>query len=225
MKTVGVVVALAALALPQAAVAQKPPLTDFPWARPGQRLENVSEEGYRAIVSIASILSGETVVRLKIVPVKPTSQEGIFYAYTQNPCFLFPDEEERGKNRVCRDLIEAKRNAWMIFLIAEADRDRSGFVTTEEATAIHDEVKTALQASQLHIGTPDGLLRLLDYRRVTKATLLARLTSYAALREAALEENLLGMPELPEALLRAAEATIARLDATPSFRADPQRLS
>ena len=101
------------------------------------------------------------------------------------------------------------KKAWLIFLKAHADGDGSGFVTTEEATAIYERVQTAFHASRLHIATLEGLLGLTNYRRLTKPAVLARLASYAALREAALKENLLGMPALPIPLLRAAEATLA----------------
>jgi hypothetical protein len=210
MKKLRVVLALVALGLPRAADAQKLPVTDFPWAHPGQHAENISEKAYGAIFSTASILSGETLVRFKVVPVAHGPQEGIWYGYTQAPC-LSASEQDREKSRFCREMIAVRKKAWLIFLTAKADRDQSGFVTTEEAEAIYEEVQTALQVSQLRIGTPEGLLRLVDYRRLTKATVLARLTSYEALRAAALRENLSGLPELPEPLLRAAEGTVARL--------------
>ena len=204
-KTFGVVFALVALALPRATFAQKIPLIDLPWERPGQYVENVSEEGYGAIYSTASLLSGATLAEFKLTP-----ERGIFHGYMQSPCFLaFGGDEERAKNRVCRGLIEARKQAWLVFLTAHADRDGSGFVTTEEATAIYEQVQTAFHVSRLHIATPEGLLRLTNYRRLTKAAVLARLASYSALREAALKENLLGLPALPVPLLRATEATVA----------------
>jgi hypothetical protein len=96
----------------------------------------------------------------------------------------------------------------MTFLRAHADRDRSGFVTTEEGTAIYLEVQTASYVSQLQIGSVESLQKLGEYRGMTRAAILARLAAYAALREEALKENLVGMPALPAPLLR--ESTIAR---------------
>jgi hypothetical protein len=97
----------------------------------------------------------------------------------------------------------------MTFLRAHADRDRSGFVTTEEGAAIYLQVQTASYVSQLQLRSVESLQKLGEYRGMTKAALVARLAAYAALREEALKENLVGMPALPAPLLR--ESTVARI--------------
>ena len=211
MKLVGVVVAFTALSLPQVAAAQYKgqhtgiSLIDHPWARPGQYVENISEEAYGAIFSTAAILSGGSVLRVKATPQGGTSQ-----TLGSNPCFFSAaTDEERESNRICREGIKARRKAWMTFLRVHADRDGSGFVTTEEGEAIYMEVQTAFHVHQLQIGSPEGLQELAEYRRMTKAAILARLAAYAALREEALKENLVGMPALPAPLLR--ESTVARI--------------
>jgi hypothetical protein len=211
MKMVGVVVAVAALSLPQVAAAQYKgqhtglPLIDHPWARPGQYVENISEEAYGAVFSMAAILSGGSVLRVEATP-----QGGTFQTLGSNPCFLSAaTEEERERNRICRESIEARRKAWMTFLRAHADRDRSGFVTTEEGAAIYLQVQTASYVSQLHLRSVESLQKLGEYRGMTKATIVARLAAYAALREEALKDNLVGMPALPAPLLR--ESTVARI--------------
>jgi hypothetical protein len=208
MKTVGVVVALAALGLPPVAGAQYQgqhtglPLIDHPWAHPGQYVENISEEGYGAILSAASLLSGSSAMRVSLTP-----QGGIVRSFGPSRCSQPTDHKEQA--RTCRQVIEAGNKEWMTFLRGHADRDGSGFVTTEEGVAIHEEVYMAFDVSRLGIGTTDDLRKLLDYRRLGKAPALARLAAYATLRAQAVKEGLQGMPALPAPLLQAARATAA----------------
>jgi hypothetical protein len=205
MPTVKVpLVVLAVIALPQVAAAQykgqHTGLTwiDHPWAHAGQYVENISEDGYGAIFHTAAILAGATprVVR--------TSHGGVMESYGVDPCSLpTTDDEQRERNRVCRQATESRQRAWMTFLRARADVDGSGFVTTEEADAIRREVAMAFHVTQLMIDTPEGLQELCYYRQQSRASLLADLATYAKLREQAAKENLTGMPELPASLAKA----------------------
>ncbi len=205
-----------ALAIPQLAAAQYKgqhtglPLIDHPWAHPGQYVENISEEGFGAIGSTAALLADPSELRVSRSPLG-----GITETFTSNACF-FPTTEGKQdlKNQVCRQAIEARREAWMKFLRVQADVDGSGFVTTEEAAAIHREVRTAFHVSQLGIDNLEGLMELPDCRAQGEATVLARLAAYAKLREQAVKEKLQGMPELPAPLSQAVR--VAASNGSPS---------
>jgi hypothetical protein len=202
---------VAAMAIPRLAAAQYKGqhtgvlLIDHPGARPGQYVENISEEAYGALSHVAYLLSNSDGLR-----VARTSQGGIVENYGVDACSLpTSDEKQQEKNRVCRQALEAKRKAWMTFLRARADLDGSGFVTDEEAAAVFREVMMAFRVTKLQIDTPGDLLAILDYRNQTEASVLSTLAAYTKLRKQALEASLDGMPELPAALSRAVRVATA----------------
>jgi len=189
----------AALVMPRMASAQfRVDLIDPTKERPGALVENLDDGAYGALDSTAAILAEGGSLKAS-----RTSDGGIVDTIG-SPCELLTSAEaQREKKQVCRQAANLRRNAWLKFLRLYADADLSGFITREEGAAVFMRVRLGFHAAQLGISKPEDLLALIDYRRFTKAHILAELAAYARLREWALKENLSGLPELPAPLAQA----------------------
>jgi hypothetical protein len=186
-------IALLAIALwgvPPLALAQ----ADFERYVEQIRKSGMTEDAASSIGGVAAILSGAT-----LFEVKPAPDGSLSRSYSSALCFR-PDAD-REKLRAQRERIEAKQQVWIAFLKTRADTDGSGFVSTEEGSALRRRVELGLLIAQLPgVGSLDELLKAV---RLQRSQVLEDLTAYAQLQAQAAKEGLDGMPTLPKYLMGA----------------------
>jgi len=212
MRRVGLAVATGILAS-QFAFAQ----SDFEQYVERIRRSGMTEDAAGSLQMAASILSGATIFEVKEAP-----QGGLSRSYSGAACFRpgaeetppEPPREPEGRRRVgtetrgwsatraalrtLREKIEAKQEAWHSFLKKHADTDGSGFVSSEEGSAMRRRVELGALIAQLpHIRKLDRLVKVVQEER---ARMVEDLAAYANLQAESVREGLEGMPALPKDL-------------------------
>lgn len=89
----------------------------------------------------------------------------------------------------------AKLDGWIAFLKVHADTDRSGFVSTNEASTLRRRVELGVAVSAT--GAPANLEEVGLFLGETSAEVAKDLDVYRAIRAAALAEGRTTMPDLP----------------------------
>jgi hypothetical protein len=161
------------------------PQTDFDTYVEQIRKTGMSESASNALRMVARVLSGASAFKAT-----HAANGTIGRAYDS---MTFPPtlgekllEEQR-----------AKLDAWMKLLQKQADRDGSGFVSTEEGYALQRMVETGLIAAQLGITDADELAKAVFKNR---AGAVADIAAYSRLLAAAAQQGLEGLPGLPPGL-------------------------
>jgi hypothetical protein len=158
------------------------------------RKSGMTEDAAGSIRMAAMILSGAT-----IFEVKPAPDGSLRRSYSSPMCFRPGADSEQ--LRALRERIEAKQQVWIAFLKTRADTDGSGFVSTEEGSAMRRRVELGQLLVQLpDVGSLDDLLKAL---RAERRQVIEDLAAYARLQAQAAKEGLDSMPPLPKYLIGA----------------------
>jgi hypothetical protein len=150
----------------------------------------MTEDAAGSLRSAASMLAGATVFKASRGP-----DGSVGRSYTSASCFVpTSDPALREKQAALRREIEGKVARWTEFLKKQADTDSSGFVSTQEGSAMRRRVEMAYIAAQVSIPTADELAKAISEER---AALLGDIEAYAKLKSEAVKQGLEGMPEVP----------------------------
>jgi hypothetical protein len=157
------------------------------------RKTGMTESAAGSVGMVAGILSGSTTFKAIREP-----DGSVGHSYSSNMCFVpTTDAKLKEKQRALQAAMATKRESWTEFLKAQADSDRSGFVSTREGAALRRQIETALSAAQLSLNSMDELAQAIPRDR---SELQADLVAYGAMRAEALKQGLEGVPELPSSL-------------------------
>ena len=153
----------------------------------GIRSSGMSEYAAGDLRSVAYPLAGASRLRVQRTGTRVTS-----WGYEPTMCFL-PGADE--KSRALRQKIQAKAETWMTYLKKHADADGSGFVTTEEGRALRRKIERGLMAVDL--GATFAAEDLARAMNDDPKQVVGDLAAYGRIREAAVRDEMDGMPPLP----------------------------
>ena len=157
------------------------------------RKSGMTEDAAGSLESAASILSGAT-----IFAVTPAPDGSLGRSYSSAMCFRPGADGE--KVRALREKIEAKEKPWVAFLKKHADTDGSGFVSSEEGSAMRRRVELGLLVGQVpEIKTVDDLVKA---TRGGRAEVVEDLAVYGKLQVESVKQGMDGMPPLPKYLVQ-----------------------